>query len=136
MLTWKHSGFSLDAGDKPVSSYNIAGRRNLAEYMLRAPFSLEKVTWNEKAKKVIYRSKRSWLTKQNFQVFTASDFIAATVEHIPPKSQQCLAAIVALNLAKRNRMDGVDDEVKPFATMAATPTRGGDGTSNTRSALR
>jgi len=31
MLTWKHSGFSLDAGDKPVSSYNIAGRRNLAE---------------------------------------------------------------------------------------------------------
>ena len=53
--------------------------------MLRAPFSLEKVTWNEKAKKVIYRSKRSWHTKQNFQVFTASDFIAATVEHIPPE---------------------------------------------------
>ena len=90
MLTWKHSGFSLDAGDKPVSSYNIAGRRNLAEYMLRAPFSLEKVTWNEKAKKVIYRSKRSWHTKQNFQVFTAADFIASTVEHIPPKSQQTI----------------------------------------------
>jgi hypothetical protein len=100
--------------------------------MLRAPFSLEKVTWNKKAKKVIYRSKRSWHTKQNFQVFTASDFIAPTVEHIPQKSQQCHATIVAYNLAKRNRMD----EVKPFATTDATPTRGGDGTSNTRSALR
>ena len=28
--------------------------------------------------------------KQNFQVFTAADFIAATVEHIPPKGQQTI----------------------------------------------
>jgi len=83
MLTWKHIGFILDAGKKPVSSLDVEGRRRLAEYMLRAPFSLEKVTWNHTSQKVIYRSKRSWHTKQNFQVFTATDFIAATVEHIP-----------------------------------------------------
>ena len=88
MLTWKHSGFSLDAGDKPVAAFDVDGRRRLAEYLLRAPFSLEKIHWNEKTRQVIYRSKRSWHTKQNFQVFTATDFIAATVEHIPPKGQQ------------------------------------------------
>ena len=70
--------------------------------MLRAPFSLEKVTWNEKAKKVIYRSKRSWHTKQNFQVFTAADFIASTVEHIPPKSQQCPAEKAAMEYSEAN----------------------------------
>ncbi|MCF6314664.1 MAG: transposase [Verrucomicrobiales bacterium] len=37
---------------------------------------------------MIYRSKRSWHTKQNFKIFTAADFIAAIVEHIPPKGQQ------------------------------------------------
>ena len=30
--------------------------------MLRAPFSLEKITWNESTGKVIYRSSRSWHT--------------------------------------------------------------------------
>ena len=58
--------------------------------MLRAPFSLEKIHWNEKTKQVIYRSKRSWHTKQNYQIFTAANFIAASVEHIPPKGQQTI----------------------------------------------
>ena len=88
LLGWTHSGFSLDAGEKPVASHDVEGRRRLAEYLLRAPFSLEKITWNEKTRKVIYRSKRSWHTKKNYQIFSATDFIAATVEHIPPKSQQ------------------------------------------------
>jgi len=88
LLTWKNSGFSLDAGDKPISAKDVEGRRRLAEYLLRAPFSLEKMTWNESTQKVIYRSKRSWHTIQNFKIFTAVDFIAAVVEHIPPKGQQ------------------------------------------------
>gem|GEM_PF-2669976 len=46
------------------------------------------MTWNESTQKVIYRSKRSWHTIQNFKIFTAVDFIAAVVEHIPPKGQQ------------------------------------------------
>ena len=41
LLGWKHSGFSLDAGEKPVAAHDVEGRRRLAEYLLRAPFSLE-----------------------------------------------------------------------------------------------
>jgi hypothetical protein len=59
LLGWKHSGFSLDAGEKPVASHDIEGRRRLAKYLLRAPFSPEKITWNKTAGKVIYRSGRS-----------------------------------------------------------------------------
>lgn len=113
LLAWTHSGFSLDAGEKPVAPYDVEGRKRLAEYLLRAPFSLEKITWNESTGKVIYRSKRSWHTKCNFQIFEAVDFLAATVEHIPPKGQQCQAAQAAYKSAERNCMDGVGDEVKP-----------------------
>lgn len=88
LLAWKHSGFSLDAGTRPVRT--AVGRQKLAEYLLRAPFSLEKITWIEKTKRVIYRSRTSWRTKRNFQVFTAADFIAAAVEHIPPKNQHTI----------------------------------------------
>jgi len=88
LLNWKHSGFSLDAGDRPVNS--AAGRQQLAEYLLRAPFSLEKITWVEKTKRVIYRSSRNWRTNRNFEVFTATGFLAAAVEHIPPKNRHTI----------------------------------------------
>ena len=64
----------------------------------------------ETSRKVIYRSKRSWNTKKNFQIFEVTP---AAVEHIPPTGQQCQAAKAACETAKRNRMDGVEDEVKP-----------------------
>lgn len=88
LLAWKHSGFSLDAGTRPVRT--AVGRQQLAEYLLRAPFSLEKITWIEKTKRVIYRSRTSWRTKRNFQIFTATGFLAAAVEHIPPKNQHTI----------------------------------------------
>ncbi|MCP5552167.1 MAG: transposase [Akkermansiaceae bacterium] len=88
LLAWTHSGFSLDAGEKPVAPYDVEGRKRLAEYLLRAPFSLEKITWIESTGKVVYSSKRSWHTKRNFQIFEAVNFLAATVEHITPKGQQ------------------------------------------------
>lgn len=54
--------------------FRFPGLCRLAEYLLRAPFSLEKITWNESTKQVIYRSERSWHTKSNFKIFTAGDF--------------------------------------------------------------
>jgi hypothetical protein len=69
LLSWKHSGFNLDAGKEPIASHDVHGRQRLAEYLLRAPFSLEKIIWNETSGQVIYRSERSWHTKSNFRVF-------------------------------------------------------------------
>jgi len=85
LLSWKRSGFNLDAGEKPVAADDVDGRRQLAEYLLRAPFSLQKITWKEETATVIYRSGRNWKTKRNFEVFAATDFLAAVVEHIPDR---------------------------------------------------
>ncbi|MFN4804850.1 MAG: transposase [Akkermansiaceae bacterium] len=69
-------------------SNNHGGRKRLAQYLLRHPFSLQKITWNATSKTVIYRSKRHHNTKRNFEIFKAPDFIAAALLHLPPKGQQ------------------------------------------------
>jgi len=85
LQNWRHSGFSVDAGEAPLAAADAAGRRRLAEYLLRAPFSLEKITYNADAGSVLYRSDRHWRTKRNFEVFSASQFIAALLDQVPPK---------------------------------------------------
>ena len=66
-----------DGGEKPVPAHDSAGRKRLAEYLLRHPFSLQKITWNPTTQTIIYRSKRHHTTKRNFEIFKAPDFIAA-----------------------------------------------------------
>ena len=112
LLGWTHSGFNLDAGEEPIASHDPEGRRRLAEYLLRAPFSLEKITWNESTGKVIYRSSRSWHTKQNFQIFTAGQFLAAAIEHIPPKGQQTVRYYGPYS-NKRRGMDAKAGRARP-----------------------
>ena len=62
-------------------------------------------SWNATTGQIIYRSSRSWHTKCNFQIFTASDFLAAAMEHIPLKSQQTIR-YYGLYSNKRRGMDG------------------------------
>ena len=90
LLSWKHSGFHIDGGEKPVAPGDAKGRQRLAEYLLRAPFSLQKIHWNPKTHTVLYRSRPSWKTKRNFEVFKATDFLAAAIDHIPPRGQQTI----------------------------------------------
>ena len=45
---------------KPVAADDVDGRRGLAEYLLRAPFCLQKITWKAETATVIYRSGRNW----------------------------------------------------------------------------
>jgi hypothetical protein len=85
LKNWRHSGFSVDAGEVPLAAGDAAGRRRLAEYLLRAPFSLEKITYDADTGSVLYRSERHWRTKRNFEVWAASAFISALVAQIPPK---------------------------------------------------
>jgi hypothetical protein len=89
LLSWKHSGFNIDnGGEEIIAPHDTAGRERLAQYLLRHPFSLQKITWNATSKTVIYRSKRHHNIKRNFQIFKAPDFIAAAIDHLPPKGQQ------------------------------------------------
>ncbi len=96
MLGWTHSGFGvhhavrLDADDR-------AGRERLAHYMLRCPFSLERLIRVTGQGKVIYLAEKKACRQfpkpaspdlfggvsRNFQVFDPLDFIAELTQHIP-----------------------------------------------------
>ena len=45
MLGWRHSGFSVH-NQVRVAAEDAEGRKKLARYMLRAPLSLEKITYS------------------------------------------------------------------------------------------
>ncbi len=87
-MNWRHSGFSVDNGLR-ISRDDENGRESVAQYILRNPFSIDKMTYNDKNGTVIYRSKMTYgRSRNNFNVYTAEEFIAAITQHIPEKSFQ------------------------------------------------
>lgn len=87
LLSWKYSGFYVHAGE-PVPPENKAELEHLAQYILRDPFSVEKMTMESPDDTVIYRSRLNAKINRNFEVFTPTDFLAAITQHIPDKGAQ------------------------------------------------
>jgi len=56
MLGWRHCGFTVHNAVR-VAASDAQGRRSLAAYMLRAPFSLEKTSYDAASGTVIYGSR-------------------------------------------------------------------------------
>jgi len=56
LLGWRHSGFSLHNAVR-IGPHDAEGRRAVAEYILRAPFSLEKLRYQATPGTIIYQSK-------------------------------------------------------------------------------
>ncbi len=79
---WPHSGFGVDNGSV-MAKNDTAAIERVAQYSLRNPFALSKMTYNEHSATVIYCSKRDYHSKCNFKVFSAEAFIAAITQHIP-----------------------------------------------------
>jgi len=84
MLSWRHSGFNVYIGDR-IEPDDKAGLGNLARYIIRACFSQERMVYVPAEKsdggiaKVIYTSK----DRKSRKVFTALDWLARLVTHIP-----------------------------------------------------
>jgi hypothetical protein len=87
LYSWKHSGFNVHAGEQvpPEAKADLEG---LAQYILRNPFSVEKMTLESPGDIVIYRSRLNAKINRNFEVFTPTDFLAAITQHIPDKGAQ------------------------------------------------
>jgi len=87
LRSWVHSGFNVHAGDRvePEAKAQLA---DLAQYILRNPFSVEKMTMESPTDNVIYRSRMSVKINRNFEVFSPTDFLAAITQHIPDKGVQ------------------------------------------------
>ena len=103
MHSWRHSGFSVDKS-VAISAGDTAGLQRLAEYMLRCPFSLDRIISVNDEGKVVYRAEKAHCqafpapgdeklhrgVPRNFEVFDPLDFIAEITQHIPDPGMQLL----------------------------------------------
>ena len=84
MLSWHHSGFSLD-GSIGLYARDQKAMERLAQYMARPPISLSKVVLEERGGKVLFHTKYNPYFKENLKLFAVTDFIAELTQHVPPK---------------------------------------------------
>lgn len=84
---WVHSGFNIHRSRR-VLSHEREDLERLAQYIIRNPFSIDKMQFNTTSGTIIYRSEINPKIQRNFEVFTPWDFIAAITQHIPDKSFQ------------------------------------------------
>ncbi|MBJ7259720.1 MAG: transposase [Chthoniobacterales bacterium] len=87
LRSWKHSGFNIHRSQRVPPGHREDMER-LAQYIIRNPFSLEKMRPNSSGDSIIYRSGMNPKIGRNFEVFSPCDFIARTTQHIPDKSFQ------------------------------------------------
>ncbi len=87
LLSWEHSGFSVD-NKVHVGANDPEGRRQLARYMIRNPFSLGKMEYKEKQNVVVYRSKLHATMRRNFQIMPgAAAWLKLLLQHVPDRGE-------------------------------------------------
>lgn len=86
MLSWRHSGFSAH-NQVRVAAGDSEGRKSLAGYMLRAPFSLEKMIYDPARGAVIYRRRLHATLKRNFQAMPGVEWLEPLCKHIPDRNE-------------------------------------------------
>ncbi len=72
LLSWKNSGFHIHNQVK-IQSHDIRGGESLAQYILRFPFSQQKMTYRNDIMTVLYRPKMNLTLKKNFALFPVLD---------------------------------------------------------------
>ena len=123
MNSWKHSGFSVHCG-KPIKACDADGRKTLSEYTSRAPFSLERMSFNENSKTVVYKGEHFHPTlARSFGVKDPLEWIARITSHIPRKGAKQIIYYGAYSQAWRGRerrqdfLPKVPTEEEPASSM-------------------
>jgi hypothetical protein len=104
MMSWRHSGFSIDTSVR-IEADDRAGMQRLIEYISRCPFSLARMVKLTDDGKVMYRAGHADCIRfpelgremdlrpgmrRNYQVFDPLDFLASVTQHIPNKGEHLL----------------------------------------------
>jgi len=87
LRSWMHSGFNIHRSQRVPPSHHEDMER-LAQYIVRNPFSAEKMPPNASGNSIIYSSGMNPMMGRNFEVLSPCDFIARITQHIPDKSFQ------------------------------------------------
>ena len=87
ILGWRHCGGFSAHNRVRVAAEDREGRMKLAGYMIRAPMSLEKMTYDPATSTLIYRSKMHLGLKRNFQVMPGAEWLELLCKHIPDRHE-------------------------------------------------
>jgi len=128
MLGWRYSGFSVH-NQVRVAADDAEGRKKLAAYMLRAPMSLAKMSYDAASGTVIYRSKMHLGLKRNFQVMSGAQWLELLCKHIPERYEQLVrycgwyssrsrGARAAKGVPAATISSGATEALSEFATKA------------------
>ena len=93
-----------------VAGKDETGRRQIAEYILRSPFSQEKLRYQPNSHTVIYRSKMHPVLKRNFEVFPVLDWLAALTAHIPNQGEHLVRYYVWYSNVSRGKRKKAQDQ--------------------------
>ena len=95
LLCWKNSGFSIDNQIR-INSADHKTRVALAQYIARAPISLQKLSYLPSQGKVRYTSDLNPAIGDTIKIWDVRDFIAAATLFIPPQGVRPLLWLVLL----------------------------------------
>ena len=82
MLSWRFSGFSVH-NSVTAGPDDPEGIERMARYLLHAPLSLDRMTFDEDTGHVGYRSKRNRSSRSEGESYDPLDFLARLLMHIP-----------------------------------------------------
>ena len=103
-LRWRYCGGFSAHNQVRVAREDREGRIKLAGYMIRAPMSLEKMTYDAATGTVIYRSKMHAGLKRNFQVMPGAQWLELLCKHIPDRHEHLVRYVGWYsNRARRTR---------------------------------
>ena len=115
MLSWHHSGFNVYCGPA-IWPHDKDAIENLARYIVRAPFSQERMTYipscqsEDAVSKVIYHSKDGTCSK----TFDALEWLDQLTTHIPDRQEQTVRYDVYYNNNSRGmRIKAGKDDIAP-----------------------
>mgnify|MGYP001153990943 CR=1 FL=1 len=105
MLSWKHSGFSIESGTR---IYDNKARESLSQYIVRAPVSLEKLHYDNETDTITWQSPKKGHFRGKEQYFSGLDFNACNLS--------------------RGRFHGVETpDISPTGLMSFLPEAEGNG---------
>jgi len=116
MESWVHSGFNIDAS-VCIGAEDRMGRENLARYLIRAPFSAEKITYNVAESTVIYETKRATGANGNYESFDPLDYLAAVTLHISNRGEHLVRYCAHYSSVQRGRHRRQETEKQPLGSI-------------------
>jgi hypothetical protein len=128
MLSWRHTGFSVH-NQVRVEPEDPAAVERLARYILRPPFSLERMRWSGEGE-VGYRRKGGHdggpaEPREVVETFDAMDFLARVIMHVPEPRKHLVRYYGAYSNVSRGKRRRQIEATGNVSGVAEVPTVSG-----------